>query len=528
MKYLCCCSIAVCCLLNFESSFCVSAGATSGSAVHQTRAEQGIIKNPTNHKKRPKKDSIDQYGGAHFEVGFCIGHQKTSADSRDFAESPSTVNAVRYGGSVALGYSGRVSNNFYAGVSVGIDGTFGPSKMWRGGELSETSSIRLNNEAKAAHDSFRMSREFYRRRGVLSNLLRTVSEKVKVPEDSYLEEKYFKGAIDFCHWLGEGNGERPYSPFPDYLTEEGAKGIFGEIEKIGIEKGNEEGDPIEIGLTDLRDFSAEHFPNVSRALSTIAHNNYEVFSVDDGSLVDEDGNLEAGGTQIISNFFNGHPIDDNGIYYYAGGRRLENASQLFPRNTFPEDPACDDDDDITSDQKQLSYALKAINDLYYNTDDSDEELLKYRRAPADDDDASSGSGDEDQESSEKPYKFNSKTKFDLCPYVALQLGYYIKELGGILYTKLGAMQLNGRSTIASETANVYDEKFHRWTPYAAIGFNKSISEYWGVSVEVGHAFRTSKKFDIKYGKDTIKEKIAVSRTMFKVLFTCNLGNLMDL
>lgn len=187
-------------------------------------------------------------------------------------------------------------------------------------------------------------------------------------------------AVNFCHWFGNKD-EKAYSPFPEYFRAGMAKGVFEEIERIGKSSDGEVKDPVEAGLNVLKTFCIMYFPNVSKVLTKIAMaggNNYSVIFSDGRSFVTREGDLEDGGAEIISEFFRGYPINQNNRYYCVGGGfPLEKASQLYPLNTFPEDPQCTDEG-LTADEKQLSYALKAISDLYYNLNDLDKNLLQYR------------------------------------------------------------------------------------------------------------------------------------------------------
>lgn len=521
MKVVSCSGIAVLLFVGF-GYFCEDVSG-SDSVIKSTfssqfrgkerkKSKQQILKEKNNQSNIQKGHESDPYGGTCFEMGFTVGHKKTSAESR-FADSPGPVNAIEYGGDVALGYMSKISGNFYAGINAGVDGVFGRSKMWRGGRLDSISSVKLTTE-----------RNFSQKRAVLHNLLRSMSDVFLTGEDLEVENKEFREAMNFCHWLGD----RSVSNLGNtaWANDQNCKGgLLPQIERLGSERANGDGNNLQAGLGILKDFSIEQFPTVSKSLECIAHKNeYRVFDEDGKLQFDQSlSGLIPYGAELIRLFFSGRPHIEGDRYSAMSTATLDHASQLFPKNTFPEDPALEGQN-LTDDQKQLSYALKAISDLYDNVDDDDKNLLSYRTLNEDDD-----SGTDTQSNTKSnSYKFHSKTTFNLCPHISLQLGYFVKEFGGILYTKLGAMQLNGRTTIATDVADVYTEKFHKWTPYAALGFSKSISEDWGVSVEVGHAFKTSKKFNIKYGNDVIKEKISVSRTMFRVLLTCNLGSLLEL
>lgn len=467
-----------------------------------TRNEKNLIKKS---KKKVGPRSRSAHDGVFFEVGLSVGNQKSSANNRDFIDNPAAVDAVRYGGSAALSYIAPVSSNFYLGICGGIEGSFGPHKMWNGGRLQVHSN------------------SFIKRRSVLRNVLQSISNMV-IQDDGYLPIDIFKDRVDYLRCLGQQSAER-YVDFPKETPEVyTVRDAFDQVKMLGDENSENR---LESGLQNLGCFTAQYFPSVSRILTHIAYGEkYDI--LDEKGLSSKIGaeKVDCSASVIIGELFQGQPYIQDGRYYCEGTCALYRSSQVFPKGTLPQDQDCSFDQEIgyEKEQRELSYALKAINDLYYNTDDSNPELLKYRGIP---------NGDTSEESvteqkNRRPYKFHSKTKFDLCPYVALQFGYFIKELDGVVYTKLGAMQLNGRSTVACDVTSVYDEKFHRWTPYVVVGFNKSISECWGVSVEVGHAFKTSKEFNIKYGNDKIREKIAVSRTTIKILFTCNLGNLMEL
>lgn len=525
-------------MLNFGVSVALDnrEGDTGRSPSHHKLSNGNKIRSkPSAKKDRNGKEKgskshnhKEQYDGARLEFGFSVGNQKTAAKSRDFADSPATVNAVRYGGNVGVGYSVRISNNFSAGINVGVDGNFWPSKMWRGRGLSANSSIKLKNSADSKKD-------FDEKRSALRNFFRTVHEVVQTQKDRDLEKDNFEGLVNFCHWLGSDK-QNNYIEFPTDLRDGNDEGVWGEVANIGITAGTDEKDRIKAGFEAVKSFSINNFPTVSKALATLAKGNEGGYSVlsSEGQTLIENGDLKHRGTELIYGLFSGFPAIAGKKYFWVGSSDyLIKASQLFPKDTFPEDPDCKDDSAITKDESQLSYALKAINDLYYNTKDSDEDLLKYRKLNNNEEDSEINDGENSAEreggqNSISSYKFRSKTKFDLCPHITVQFGYFIKELGGILYTKLGAMELNGRTTIATDVSDVYVKRFRKWTPYAALGFNKSLSETWGVSVEAGHAFKISKKFDIKYGDDVIKEKISVNRSTFKVMFTCNLGRLMDM
>ena len=527
MKVVSCSGIAVLLLIGF-GSFCES---TSGSndiskppfssqfrGKEKKKSKQQILKKRNNQSNKQQNPESDQYGGTYFEVGLTAGQKKTSAESRDFADSPGSVNAFEYGGDVALGYIGNISGNFYAGINAGVDGVFSRGKMWRGGHLDSDSSIRLSSE-----------RNFARNRAVLNSLLKSISRRFSLGEGVYsINQDRFEEAINFCHWLGSKSVQN--LDYTTWVKEGNCNGaLLQQIERLGSEYAGSNENKLQTGLVILKDFSIKYFSTVSTSLENIAHRGYDVFDENGHSYIevnDEYKDLKKKGARLIELFFFGNPNKQNNRYYYKSTATLDHASQLFPKDTFKEDPALTDNENLIPDQKQLSYALKAIDDLYYNVDDADENLRYYRTLHDEDD---SGTPEtQANTNSNSSYKFHSKTTFNLCPHISLQLGYFVKEFGGILYTKLGAMQLNGRTTIATDVADVYTEKFHKWTPYAALGFNKSISEVWGVSVEVGHAFKTSKKFNIKYGNDVIKEKISVSRTMFRVLLTCNLGSLLEL
>jgi hypothetical protein len=112
----------------------------------------------------------------------------------------------------------------------------------------------------------------------------------------------------------------------------------------------------------------------------------------------------------------------------------------------------------------------------------------------------------------------TKASFEVCPHVAFKVGYSFEELGASLYVKFGAMQLKGRVTPVNDVFGMGDEKFNKVTPFVAVGVTRNLDERWGVSVEVSHAFRTTKRLpDVKIFRHTIENRTSISRTNVKIM-----------
>jgi hypothetical protein len=133
-----------------------------------------------------------------------------------------------------------------------------------------------------------------------------------------------------------------------------------------------------------------------------------------------------------------------------------------------------------------------------------------------------------------PYGFNEANlrnsirddkTFGVCPHVAFKIGYFVKEANCNLYAKLGAIMLNGAITTSNQLYNISSEKFRKFSPLLAIGVNKLVNKKWGITLELSHAFKTTKKLrDITPLAHRISNYAIISANCIKLIVTYNFNN----
>lgn len=448
-------------------------------------ANKKISQSKNKKSNRQTKSKQNNYAGVGVEVGANLEYQRMSTDNHDFRDSPNSINVVRYGGNLSLGYTRRFCRNFYVGVAVGADISGGKNKMWSGGALN------LNSE---------FVRQNLVRRNLLRNLLGMISARtcISTPmaDIEYVPINYFNQLVNYIHYIGGASVSNP--DFPRFFGAESV--VFDQLGNYGASI-SDSPDPLLAGLNDLRNFASEQFPVASQVLGSMAS---EGISSQNGTncIIGSPGDesLSQYGSEVISELLRGDPTSEKGYYCYM---YLDKVSQILPADLLPDDPN-HANLGLTSDQRQLDTALRAINDMYYN----DDALLT---PPGVDADALKN-------------KFYAKTSFDVCPHISLQLGYYFKELNGMMYTKIGAMELNGRATIVCDTDNVHTEKFKKWAPFVAVGFNKNLTENFGFAFELAQTFKAKEKLPTirLFNRYKIDESVTLSRTIFRATLTYRL------
>jgi hypothetical protein len=112
----------------------------------------------------------------------------------------------------------------------------------------------------------------------------------------------------------------------------------------------------------------------------------------------------------------------------------------------------------------------------------------------------------------------TKTSFGVCPHISLKVGYFFNEMKANLYAKFGAIMLNGHVIPQNNLYGIAEEKFNKIAPFAAIGAEKNISDRWGVTLELSHAFRATKRLgDINILGCRMQNRTSVSKSSIRVM-----------
>lgn len=214
-----------------------------------------------------------------------------------------------------------------------------------------------NNER---NDQFEISYRNLMKRTLVSNLLRMISRRIADgPSLSDLSSVEFLQLLNYFHYLGKSSND--YPSLPTDFTDGYANDILDKIKTYGSSISSST-DPFLSGINSLRDFISEQFPNVSKVLAHLAPEN-AIYYTHGENCTKSDGSLSPTGQLIISILFRGNYENRNGRYCDPN---LRNVTQILPLNILPNDPNCESD--LSDDMKQLSTALRAISDMYYNID----------------------------------------------------------------------------------------------------------------------------------------------------------------
>ncbi|GHT92859.1 hypothetical protein FACS1894122_07240 [Alphaproteobacteria bacterium] len=441
-------------------------------------------------------------------AGLNVGVQKTSSEAnREFRDASTSVNSTMYGCTVAIGYQKAVSGNFTVGIEVGAD-IGGASKSVRiGGVIKDDSSIAIaaNRDAMAAErDYYKAGEDYLKKERILRQMFHNISSSPNAFGGNYdvdtlasshiVDVDVYGGFVRSMRYLG---GEADFSTGNrnNFMTTPAGGGVFdgaydanplavladfvGErsinsIRSLG-------GGDLHDGYDKIREFVGAKFPAISDALGHMAEQPITaadpIFgpSVAHNGNVDTDGNVESGNVHWavafqLHKFFAGEYIREYpNIGINPAGRNIEDLR-------------------------------KEIENLY-NPNNSDV------RPPLNDNEIRAISD------------FKSKTSFGVCPYAAVKLGYFYKELNACLYAKVGIMQLYGHVAIMNDFIEKSD-KFQTFAPLLAVGISKMLNERWGISAEFSHTIKTGKKLkDIEWKGYSIENKVRLSRSSFRLLVT---------
>ncbi|MDR1236090.1 MAG: hypothetical protein LBJ96_03710 [Holosporaceae bacterium] len=431
-----------------------------------------------------KSESVSEKQGEVFlGAGVNIGVQKTSSSiNSEFRDRSSSVNSTAYGGTVAIGYYHNIGKRFFIGIEAGADFGSGSKQMRTGGMLRAESSYVQSEFVK--RDILRqMMHE-------TANAFDTGLEAVGIGEHAaVVAPNVWRDFLSILHYIG-GEDVNIRNNFTINPSAPGGLYDGGYNQNLNATLGNIMANSREritvlgngdlfVGFGEIRRFLTERCAVCAAAFRNFAEQD----------LRDLLNNPIPG-----TSFAGANPLNDVALFVLSSFFR-GTMQQLNKLENVGINPA-----------NMNGYAFAdlqaAMNSIYTPTADDDSALALPRGVNA----------------ATIRNNLETKASFEVCPHVAFKVGYSFEELGASLYVKLGAMQLKGRVTPVNDIFGMGDEKFNKVTPFAAVGVTRNLDDRWGVSVEVSHAFRTTKRLpDVKIFRYTIENRTSISRTGVKVM-----------
>jgi hypothetical protein len=469
----------------------------------ELQAEKSVNKTSDNSASHAIFDekfnsSAKNYAGFTVGVGVNVGIHETKVEVNKEFEAPTKFLATTFGGVVSFGFQQNVCGNFMIGVEFGAD-MGGAGKQARiGGKIRDNSLLR------SAYIE-----DYSKKEGILRQMFdnigddaldtRLVNNGQQYVLNTNVYGRFVKsmrclgGTVDFISANNNNfmtadadiNGVW-HNPGGGYQGNQNA--VFANfVGRVTINNINDLGNGnFQSGYEAVREFTREHFPAISDALGHMAEQPIAIMgnnallgpSVQANGTVNNDGANAIGGVNNdilweiphqLSIFFNDGYIDS-----------YENIG-------------------VNHAGRNIADLRREIEDLY-NPDNSH---IRPKLSQAE---------------MQALSNFQNKTSFGVCPYAAIKIGYFFKEIQGCVYAKIGVTQLCGHVVAINDFIEKKD-KFHMITPLIAVGMSKMLDQRCGISVEMSHALKTSKKQGIEWKGCRIENNVSVSKTSIGILLT---------
>ncbi|MDR2794410.1 MAG: hypothetical protein LBB12_01375 [Holosporaceae bacterium] len=439
--------------------------------------------------------SAEDYAGGYVGLGVNVGVHETNAKVNKEFEAPTRFRATTFSGTVAFGFQQPVSGNFMIGFEVGAD-MGGTGKRARiGGNIRNNSAMML-----AYRD------DYSTKEGILRQMFDNIATSPDALGDDYpvvtlagshiinagvygrfvQAMRYFGGTSNFS--IGNRN---------NFMTAPAGGGVFDGtynananavfVDFIGERTAGNirglSGSNLQAGYAVMHEFIRSNFPTIADALGHMAERPMMAENPIAGPSVDPNGNVNNDGT-----------VDVNGNVHWAVARELSRFFGgdyvIYEYENIGVNPA----------GRNIADLRREMEDLY-NPDNSH---IRPRlsavemRALSD---------------------FRSKTSFGICPYAAIKFGYFVNEINGLFYAKIGVTQLQGHVDVINDFIEKKD-KFHTIAPLVVVGISKMLTQNCGVSIEVSHAPKTNKKLrDIEWKGYKVENNVGISKTDLRILVT---------
>ena len=345
--------------------------------------------------------NAENFGGGYCGVGVSVGAKTTTADiNSEFRNRSNSMSSAFYGGSANVGYQHRICGNCFVGIEMGVD--LGSASKAKVGGVLKSDSYYVQSEY-AKRDILRQMllesfNAFDTHRGADPALLRVVDSGV------------WNNFVSVLRYIGGANIDISNPQLRQFITAPAhAGGVFSignppntnatlrnfmgrAMDRI-TEMGRLEISSISVdqnlyhGLAVMREFVTTRYPLYAQALSHIADNDLATIS-----SVGQPGSHYGGASDL------------NGQSTYNMATFFKNNMNILRVNYLGIDPATLNEDELEA----------VMNTIYVPTAADDAALA----VPAGVDVRT------------VQHNIQTKTSFGVCPYVAMKLGYYFRELRG--------------------------------------------------------------------------------------------------
>ena len=388
------------------------------------------------------------------------------------------MSSTFYGGTVAFGYQHRICGDCLIGIEAGIN--LGSGSGAKVGGVLKTNSVYVQNEYAKRSILRQMLLEsfeaFDTHRGTGDSLVQVVNSGVW---NNFVSVLRYLGGVNVdvsgpqllnfvtapAHAGGVFNLSAASPPNPDATLRNFMGRVMTTITELGRNEINSANDDKNLlhGLSTIRNFITERYPVYAQALSHIADND-----LTEGGSGGQAGSHYGGGTDL-----NGHST-------YNMANFFRNNMEAVFLSDIGIDPAILNEAELEDVMNTIYVPTAADNAALALPPGADPATIRR--------------------------SVKSKTSFGVCPYVALKVGYYFKEIKGCMFAKIGLIHLNGHVTPVNDAYGLQDEKFHKIAPFAA--------------VEISHAFKAKKRLrDANFFGVRVENKTSISRTTVRLMAT---------
>ena len=430
--------------------------------------------------------NAENFGGGYCGVGVSVGVKTTTADiNSEFRNRSNSMSSAFYGGSANFGYQHRICGNCFVGIEMGVD--FGSASKAKVGGVLKSDSYYIQNE--------------YVKRELLRQMFHETANSLKTRLDprtigtynNVISANVWSNFVNVLRFVGGANmniqnnfvtdpaDANPLFDPTTYNANANARlqNIIGNTYARISVYGN--GDVFS-GFQDLQEFVTNRYPICAAAFRNFAQQDLYDHIHALGTVA---GTAAGGGTAlpdalvfILHDFFSGSLL----------------RTQLRSIGVNP-----------------ANMGGATWNDLVA-------EINAILNPSAADDAALAVPAGVDVRTIQ--HNIQTKTSFGVCPYVAMKLGYYFREIRGCLFAKLGLIHLNGHVIPVNSVYGIQEEKFHKVAPFVAVELMKNINEKWGWAVEISHAFKAKKRLrDANFFGVRVENKTSISRTTVRLMAT---------